>query len=170
LNKGSLSWAATSFRVVALPFLVYAFNQEIRTATYLLFLFVVFSDILDGYLAKTYGTSSQLGSYFDVFADFVFVSVMFFVFFNKGFYPIWIVLLICLVFSQFVLSSVYFKRASYDPVGKYYGSLLYGGISLTLLFTEQMLYNMVKVGIVVFTVISLGSRVWFFMHPKREKK
>ncbi len=170
MNKGSLSWAATSFRVVALPFLVYAFNQEIRTATYLLFLFAVFSDVLDGHLAKKYGTDSQLGSYFDVLADFIFVSVMFFVFFSKGLYPVWIVLLVCLVFGQFILSSVYFKRASYDPVGKYYGSLLYGGIGLTLLFTEQMVYNVVTVGIGVFTVISLVSRVWYFLHPKREKK
>lgn len=156
--------------MVALPFLVYAFNQEIKIATYLLFLFAVFSDVLDGYLAKKYGTSSQLGSYFDVFADFVFVSVIFFVFFSKGLYPFWIVLLICLVFGQFILSSVYFKRASYDPIGKHYGSLLYGGIGLTLLFSEQMVYNVVTLGIAVFTVISLVSRVWHFMNQKREKK
>ena len=169
MNKGSLSWAVTSFRVVALPFLVYSFNQDVWIATYLLFLFAVFSDFLDGYLAKKYGTASQLGSYFDSVTDFVFVSVMFLVFVSKGLYPFWIVLLICIVFGQFILSSIYLKKASYDPIGKYYGSLMYGGIGLTLLFSEQLVYNIVTVGVVVSTVISLVSRVWYFMHSKKEK-
>ncbi|MFZ7137030.1 MAG: CDP-alcohol phosphatidyltransferase family protein [archaeon] len=169
MNKGSLSWAITSFRVVALPFLVYSVNQEIIALTYLLFLFAVFSDFLDGYVAKKFETASQLGSYFDVIADFVFVFVMFLVFVNKGLYPVWIVLLICLVFGQFILSSLYLKRTTYDPIGKYYGSLMYGGIGLTLLFSEQIVYSIVTLGIGVSTVISLATRAGYFMHSKKEK-
>jgi len=170
LNKASLPWAITAFRVVALPFLVYSFNQELTIATYLLFLAAIFSDFMDGYLTKKYGTSSQLGFYFDVLADFVFVSVMFLVFVNNGFYPFWIVLLISVVFGQFILSSIYFKKANYDPVGKYYGSLMYGGIGLTLLFPEQIVYNIVTAGIVLSTAISLATRVAYFVLLQRKKK
>ena len=169
MNKGSLSGAITSFRVVVLPFLVYSFNQEITELTYLLFLFAVFSDFLDGHVAKKYETTSQLGSYFDVTADFVFVLVMFLVFVNKGVYPVWIVLLICLVFGQFILSSLYLKRTSYDPIGKYFGSLMYGGIGLTLLFSEQTVYNIVTVGVVVSATIILVTRAGYFMGSQIRK-
>ena len=169
MNKGNLSWAITSFRVVALPFLVYSFNQEITALTYLLFLFAVFSDFLDGYVAKKYETSSQLGSYFDVTADFVFVLVMFLVFVSNGLYSIWIVVLICLVFGQFILSSVYWKRTSYDPIGKYYGSLMYGGIGLTLLFSDPIVYTIVSLGVIVSTVTSLITRAWYFMRSQKRK-
>ena len=118
----------TSLRVVAFPLLIYAFNQEIKAATYALFLFAVSTDFLDGYVAKKLETTSMLGSYFDVTADFLFVSGMFLVFILEGFYPSWILLLTIFVFSQFMLTSVYSKHAFYDTVGKYYGSLMYGGI------------------------------------------
>jgi CDP-diacylglycerol--glycerol-3-phosphate 3-phosphatidyltransferase len=169
LNKGSLSGAITSFRVVVLPFLVYSFNQEITELTYLLFLFAVFSDFLDGHVAKKYETTSQLGSYFDVTADFVFVLVIFLAFVNKGLYPVWIVLLICLVFGQFILSSLYLKRTSYDPIGKYFGSFMYGGIGLTLLFSEPIVYNIVTVGVVVSTTIILVTRAGHFMSSQIRK-
>lgn len=162
-----MPWAITSFRIIALPFLVYTFNQEITSITYVLFLFAVFSDFLDGYWAKKYETASQLGSYFDVTADFLFVTVMFLIFVIKGIYPFWIVLLICLVFGQFILSSIYFKKTSYDPIGKYYGSLMYGGIGLTLFFSQEIVHSIVLVGVIVSTMVSLVSRVMYFL-PSRK--
>ncbi len=169
MKKQTIPWAVTSLRLVVLPFLIYSFNQEIRVAAYALFLFVICTDFLDGYLAKKLEVTSRLGSYFDVTADFLFVSSMFLTFIFKRVYPLWIFLLIVFVFVQFMLTSFYSKRAVYDPVGKYYGSLMYGGIGLTLLFPEQLVYSIVTIGIVVFTMVSLFSRLAYFLRAQNHK-
>ncbi len=163
LKKHRVPWAITALRVVALPILIYSFNQEIKVATYALFVFAILTDFLDGYVAKKYQVTSQLGAYFDASADFLFVWVMFLVFVNKGFYSVWILLLIILAFLQFILPSIYLKKTSYDPVGKYYGSVLYTGVGLTLLFSGQLVYSIVTVGVVGFTGIFLVSRAVYFL-------
>jgi len=169
LKKQTVPWAITSLRLVALPFLIYSFNQQIRVAAYALFLFAMFTDFLDGYVAKKLEATSRLGSYFDVTADFLLVSGMFITFVLEEFYPPWILLLIVAVFVQFMLTSLYSKRAVYDPVGKYYGSLMYGGIGLTLLFPDQLVYSIVTIGIVVSTIASLVSRVAYFLRAQNCK-
>ena len=80
MKKQTVPWAITSLRVVALPFLLYSFNKQIQAATYALFLFVICTDFVDGYVAKKLEATSRLGSYFDVAADFLFVSGMFLAF------------------------------------------------------------------------------------------
>ena len=170
LHNNKVPWMITVLRIVALPFLIYFFNQDIRAATYVLFLFVVFTDFLDGYLAKKLKTASILGAYFDVTTDFVFVSVMFLVFILEGFYPLWTLLLIVLVFAQFMITSIYLKQANYDPVGKYYGSLMYCGVGLTLLSQEQLMLSIVSFGIVVYTVATLFSRITFLLLRKNKQQ
>lgn len=169
MKKQTVPWAITSLRVVAVPFILYSFNQQIRVATYALFLFAICTDFLDGYVAKKLEATSRLGSYFDVTADFLFVSGMFLTFILEEFYPLWILLLIVTVFVQFMLTSLYLKRTIYDPVGKYYGSLMYGGVGLTLLFPEQLVYKTVIIGIVISTIVSLFSRLAYFLRAQNHK-
>jgi phosphatidylglycerophosphate synthase len=169
LKKQTIPWAITSLRVAALPLLIYSFNQQIQVATYALFLFAICTDFLDGYVAKKLEATSKLGSYFDVTADFLLVSGMFLTFILEELYPPWILLLIVAVFVQFMLTSLYSKRTVYDPVGKYYGSLMYGGIGLTLLFPEQLVYSFVTLGIVVSTIASLFSRLAYFLLAQKRK-
>ena len=169
MKRQTVPGVITSLRLVALPFLLYAFSQQIQAATYSLFLFAISTDFLDGYAAKKLEASSRLGSYFDVSVDFLFVSCMFLIFVLEEVYPLWILLLIVAVFVQFILTSFYSKRTIYDPVGKYYGSLMYGGIGLTLLFSEQIMYSIVTVGVVVSTVVSLFSRLVYFLRSQNHK-
>ena len=169
MKKQTIPWAITSLRLVALPFLLYSFSQEIRVVAYALFLFAVCTDFLDGYFAKKLEVTSRLGSYFDVTVDFLFVSGMFLAFILEGFYQLWILFLVVFVFVQFMLTSFYSKRTVYDPVGKYYGSLMYGGIGLTLLFPEQLVYSTVTIGIVVSTIASLFSRLAYFLRAQNHK-
>jgi phosphatidylglycerophosphate synthase len=163
LKKHNIPWTITSLRLVALPFLLYSFNKEIRVAIYSLFLFAVGTDFLDGFLAKRLKATSNLGFYFDATVDFIFISAMYMVFIFKGFFPSWILLLIISVFAQFILTSLYLKRIIYDPVGKYYGSLMYGGIGLTLLFSWQLIHDIVVIVIVDSSVASLCSRLAYFL-------
>jgi CDP-diacylglycerol--glycerol-3-phosphate 3-phosphatidyltransferase len=170
LKKHSIPWAITSLRIIASPFLIYSVNKEIRVATYPLFLFAVCTDFLDGFLAKRLKVTSKLGSYFDATADFFFVSVMYAEFILKGFYPSGILILTISVFAQFILTSLYLKRTIYDIIGKYYGSLMYGGIGLTLLFSEQLIHNIVIIGILVSSVASLCSRLAYFLRAQNRKQ
>jgi hypothetical protein len=66
------------------------------------------------------------------------------------------------VFALFVLTSR-FSSKIYDPVGKYYGSLLYGAIGLRFILSGQLFYDVVTVGVVVFSAASILSRATFFL-------
>jgi phosphatidylglycerophosphate synthase len=130
---------------------------------YCLFVFCIGTDLVDGFVARKLGISSKSGAFFDSIADFLFIYGLFGAFIVRGFYPSWIFVLLVFVFEQFILTSLYSKRAIYDPIGKYLGSLLFGGIGLTLLFPEQLVYNIVTIGIVFSTVASMVSRLAYFL-------
>ena len=127
-----------------------------------MFLFLLLSDLLDGYLARRFEVSSRFGTYFDVTADFILVFCMFIVFGSKGFCADWIMVLIVAMFAGFVLTGLSSSRI-YDPVGKYYGSLLYGAIGLRFIFVGPLFYNMVTLGVAIFSVASILSRAIFFL-------
>ena len=164
--KQNIPNAITSLRLVALPHLVYSFNHQITLVAYALFLFSICTDLVDGYVARKLGSASKFGAYLDVTVDLLFISGMYLTFIIKGIYSPWILLIIVFVFIQFMLSNVYLKQTIYDPIGKYYGSLLLGGIGLTLLFSDQLVYSIVTVGIVLSTAASLISRLTYFLRKR----
>jgi phosphatidylglycerophosphate synthase len=153
-------------RVAVLPVLIISFVLGFSLLSYALFLFAILTDFLDDYYAKKFHVASKLGAYFDATADFLFVSAMLSIFVFEGCYPLWLLLLVIVVFVQFILTNIVSRQAVYDPVGKYYGSLMYGAIGLTLLFQEQLLYSIIFVGIVSFSVACLFSRVYFLFSQK----
>jgi CDP-diacylglycerol--glycerol-3-phosphate 3-phosphatidyltransferase/cardiolipin synthase len=103
-------------------------------------------------------SQSTYGIWLDAIIDYIFISVMFLLFIEGGLYPYWILVLISIVFLQFLLTSILLKQL-YDPIGKYYGSLLFGAIGLTLLFSGRLFQEAITLGIVIVTVASLMSRV-----------
>ena len=159
----------TILRLVVLPHLVYAFNHQITIVAFALFLFSIGTDLADGFVARKLKAVSKLGGYLDVMIDFLFVFGLYLNFTIKGMYSPWILLIMIFVFSQFILSNVYLKQTIYDPIGKYYGSLLFGGIGLTLLFPHPLVYQIVTFGIVISTSASLISRLTYFLR-KRHKR
>ena len=156
----------TSLRIIAFPHLVYSFSNGFTLLVYGLFLFIISTDFLDGYIARKLKAESTIGAYFDITVDFFFISGMYFVFIYQRIFSPWILVIIVAVFMQFMLSNIYSKRMIYDPIGKYYGSLLLGGIGLTLLFQIQIVYNIVTFGIVASTIISIFSRIIYFLRAK----
>ena len=77
--------------------------------------------------------------------------------------------MIIFVFSQFIFSNMYLKKTIYDPIGKYYGSLLFGEIGLTLLFTHSLIYQIVTIGIIISTAASLISRLTCLLSQRKRK-
>lgn len=154
--------AVTALRLGLIPPLVFLVFNEMMIYGAALFLFLLFTDFLDGYLARKLGVSSKFGTYFDVTADFVLVFSLLLVFGSDGFYASWILILVAAVFAGFVLTGRSSSKV-YDPVGKYYGSMLFGVIGLRFIFSGPLLCGMVTVGVVTFSVVSILSRANFLL-------
>lgn len=156
-------------RLVTLPFLVFALRFGLVFVAYALFLFAVATDFADGYAATKLHLASKFGAYFDAIADFLFLFGVFAYFVASGLYSVWILILVAFEFAQFLLTS-HFSQIVYDPIGKYYGSLLYGAVGLTLLFLGGGIFTIVSVGVVIATVASLLSRLIYFVRVYKRKK
>ena len=154
-------------RVIILPLLAYSFIFDFTFAAYTLFLLAIGTDFLDGYLARKMDLGTKFGAYFDATVDFIFIMGMFRVFVTVGLYPYWVLPLILFVYVQFLITS-FRSQKIYDPIGKYYGSLLFGAVGLTLLFSGQLFYYIITGGIAVVTGASLISRLVYILKPKNE--
>lgn len=148
----------SSLRMSALPFFFYLFNLGNVAACLGLLAFCAATDFLDGYLARRLRVASRFGAYFDAATDFVLMFGVFTFFYVHAYYPVWFLLLIAASFIQFLVTSHYSKKL-YDPVGKYLGSTLYIGITLTLLFPAQATFSFVQYAFLTFFLISLISRI-----------
>jgi len=159
--------AITSFRVAAIPLVLYFLNIGDSTLFLALFLLSSFTDLADGYVARNIKTTSKAGAYFDSMADFGLIAGVFAVFTVKGIYPPWILAIIAISFGQFIITSLR-RDGIYDPVGKYFGSLLYAIIAMTLLVQTEVLYWLAQRVIVGFFAASLVSRIIFLGLNRRE--
>jgi len=131
-----------------------------------LFLFSVSTDFLDGYLARKLGASSRFGAYFDVTTDFIFVLSLFAAFIPQGVCAGWVLFIMVAEFVGFVLTSLYLTKI-YDPVGKYYGSLLFGVLCLRFFLSGQLFYDVVTVSVTAFAVASILSRAYFIIEKRK---
>jgi phosphatidylglycerophosphate synthase len=142
-----------------IPLLVYLVLTGMLAYGALLFILILGTDLADGYLARSLGQSSAFGSYFDVTTDFILVLSMFLVFDSEGFVPFWVVGMIASFFVLFIVTSVVFGKI-YDPIGKYYGSLLYGAIGLRFLASGEFVSELATVVITGYTAVSLSTRIY----------
>jgi CDP-diacylglycerol--glycerol-3-phosphate 3-phosphatidyltransferase/cardiolipin synthase len=124
------------------------------------------TDLVDGYLARRLGAVSSLGAYVDVTADFLVVLAGFAGFAWRGVYPWWMPFIIVLMFAQFIVTSQ-IGRPVYDPVGKYYGALLFVGIGVTLLLPDLAVHELVLAIVVGCTLVSLITRVRYLTASPR---
>lgn len=148
----------SSLRIVALPLFFYLYNTGNVVACLILLAFSAATDFFDGYVARRFKVTSKFGGYYDATTDFVLMFGVFAFFSTRGFYPLWLLLVIALSLVIFLASSLYSKKL-YDPVGKYIGSTLYIGIVLTLIFPSQAIFSFVEFAFLGFFLVSLLSRM-----------
>jgi phosphatidylglycerophosphate synthase len=160
-SKSYLPSAVTCLRFIAAPLFLYSFSSGQHIISLLIIVFAGVTDILDGYLARRMDSTSTLGAYLDVTADFTLIFVSFLAFVVRGWYDSWVLLLISILFVVFLASSR-LKKPIYDPVGKYLGSFLMGMILLSLLFPQPFLRRILLIILVLLSIISLISRFIFF--------
>jgi phosphatidylglycerophosphate synthase len=154
---------------VILPFLILSFRNDLILIADGLFLFAIATDFADGYAAKRLRVSSKLGALLDAAIDFVFIFCMFINFAAQGLYPTWLLSVIAVAFAQFVLTG-FLSETVYDPVGKYYGSLLYGAIGLTLLSSGRFVIEVVEAGVTLATIASILSRLLYLVKKAIAKR
>jgi CDP-diacylglycerol--glycerol-3-phosphate 3-phosphatidyltransferase/cardiolipin synthase len=160
----------TSLRLIFLPLFLYTFLLDLKTISFIIFLSLSLTDVLDGYLARKMNVSSSRGAYLDTIADFVLLLAAFTAFVIKGNYPSWILFLIIFMFLQFILTSK-IKMPVYDPLGKYFGTILFAAALITLIIQNKLLYNSIALFILLFAIISLLSRyIFLFIRWRKSKK
>lgn len=154
-------------RIIIVPIFLFTYLNGFILWANAVFIFAIITDALDGYLARKFNLTSPWGAYLDVTADFILIISIFVAFVFKAIYPFWILLVIIFMFLQFLVTSKT-KIPSYDPVGKYYGAFLFMVILLTLIFSDDLIYFSLLILMVVFSVVSVLSRVFFFLTNKNK--
>ena len=155
----------TGIRVILAPIFFLTIINDLLVYSLILFLFAVITDVLDGYFSRKWDVSSFKGAYFDITADFILVLAGFSAFVIKGVYPFWIIVIIIFMFIQFIVTSRS-KVIIYDPVGKYYGAFLFLAIFIGLIINNAHINLLLTIIIVVFTVISITSRILFIFNHR----
>ena len=87
----------SAIRIAVLPLLFYMYNMGNIALCLAVFAATTSTDLLDGFLARKLKVATRFGTYFDSTTDFVFVMGMFTFFAMKGFYSLWLLLLITAV-------------------------------------------------------------------------
>jgi phosphatidylglycerophosphate synthase len=159
MNPNSLlPCGISALRIAALLLFLYFNSLGSSFLCLLVFGFAAITDLFDGYVARKLGVASKSGAYFDAVTDFILVFGIFSAFALNGYYPVWLLLLIAASFTQFAVTG-YFGKRLYDPLGRYIGSVLYIGITLTLLFPVGTMLIIVQAGVFAFTSISFVTRM-----------
>jgi len=160
--KSHIPNALTSIRFLAGPIFFYAFLNGSFSVSIFILVLSGLTDVLDGYVARKMGTSSNKGAYLDVTADFVLIIICFMAYIFKGWYDPLIMGLIITMFLLFVATSG-FDKPVYDPVGKYLGAYLMLMILISLLFPEIVLRQVLVILLILICLTSVLTRLFFFM-------
>jgi len=131
-----------------------------REAALAWLLAICVTDVADGVLARRLDARTDVGAYLDVGADFVVVTAGFAGLARAGALPWWILALVGAMFAQFVLSSTR-RRPVYDPVGRYYGGLLFGVIAAALAVPDEGVWRVLALSVLGVTLASWISRLRF---------
>ena len=107
----------TASRIIFTILFFYAYFTDLIIFTFIWFISAIFTDIIDGIIARKLKVISGFGGYFDVVTDFFLIIMALIAFVIKGIYHFWLLILIGFMFFQFILSSR-LKGPIYDPVGK----------------------------------------------------
>ena len=100
-RRGSVGWVAglpnllTGFRVLVIPLVIGLLlwdGQASNQAAACLFIVAGISDVLDGLIARRYGSGSQLGIFFDLVGDKLLVAALLITMVELGWIPGWIAL------------------------------------------------------------------------------
>ena len=110
----------TIARILLVPVVVWAIASREMQIAFLLFLIAGVSDAIDGFLAKRFGMSSELGAYLDPLADKALIVSIYVSLGIAGALPIFLVILVVsrdiMIISAFLLSWLVDKPMPVRPL------------------------------------------------------
>ncbi|MAV80525.1 MAG: CDP-diacylglycerol--glycerol-3-phosphate 3-phosphatidyltransferase [Flavobacteriales bacterium] len=161
----------SAFRMIAFLPVIILFSSEYYLTSFFLFTVAAWSDFLDGFLARRYNITSNLGSLLDLLADKILVSstLIYLVFFTGNIYLL--ILTIIIIVREISISSlrlflvssgVEISNITPDKYGKLKTFLQM--ISLSLLLLHPIFGNLFLNVTLVFLLISSFLSILSFMN------
>lgn len=84
----------TLARIAALPFVIWRFMKGDRYGALAIYVLVVLTDVIDGFIARKYNKITNFGKLMDPLADKLLLLTMLILFCIEGTLPVWIVALV----------------------------------------------------------------------------
>ena len=161
----------SAFRMIAFLPVIILFSSEYYLTSFFLFTAAAWSDFLDGFLARRYNNTSNLGSLLDLLADKILVSstLIFLVFYTGNIYLL--ILTIVIVLREISISSlrlflvsngVEISKITPDKFGKLKTFLQMFSLSLLLVF--PLLGNVFFIGVLILLLISTFFSIISFIN------
>ena len=161
----------SAFRMIAFLPVIILFSSEYYLTSFLLFTAAAWSDFLDGFLARRYKITSNLGSLLDLLADKVLVSsiLIFLVFYTGNIYIL--ILSTIIILREISISSlrlflvsngVEISKITPDKFGKLKTFLQM--FSLSLLLIHPLLGNIFFVSVLILLLLSTFLSILSFLN------
>jgi len=110
----------TLARILCVPIMVWAIASQAMLLAFVLFLAAGISDLVDGYLAKHFGMTSELGAYLDPLADKALIVSIYVALGINGAIDRWLVILVVsrdiMIVSAVILSWLVGKPVAVKPL------------------------------------------------------
>jgi CDP-diacylglycerol--glycerol-3-phosphate 3-phosphatidyltransferase len=161
------------FRMIAFLPVIILFSSEYYITSFFLFTAAAWSDFLDGFLARKYNLTSNLGSLLDLLADKILVSsiLIFLVFYTGNIYLL--ILTIIIILREISISSlrlllvssgVEFSNITPDKFGKLKTFIQMFSLSLLLLYPMfgDFFFNIILIFLLISTFFSLLTFLNYF--------
>tara|TARA_B100000989_G_scaffold229542_1_gene176428 strand:+ start:114 stop:650 length:537 start_codon:yes stop_codon:yes gene_type:complete len=161
----------SAFRMLSFLPVIFLFSSEYYLTSFFLFTAAAWSDFLDGFLARRYNLTSNLGSLLDLLADKILVSsiLIFLVFYTGNMFLL--ILTILIVVREISISSlrlllvsngVEFSNITPDKFGKFKTFLQMFSLSLLLIY--PLLGNFFFMSVLILLMISTFFSVASFLN------
>jgi cardiolipin synthase (CMP-forming) len=166
----SLPNLITLARILSVPIMVWSIMNGWMLAAFLLFLAAGVSDAIDGYLAKRFAMTSELGAYLDPLADKALIVSIYVTLGVSGEIPRWLVILVVsrdiMIVGAVLLAWLVGKPLPMKPllVSKFNtaAQLLFAGVVLATLglrFHADWLVATAMAAVTLLTLISVAAYV-----------
>ncbi len=160
----------TLARILSVPVMVWAIASDWMLLAFAIFLAAGVSDAVDGYLAKRFGMTSELGAYLDPLADKALIVSIYLTLGFNGAIPRWLVILVVsrdiMIVGAIMLAWLVGKPLPVRPlfVSKLNtaAQILFAGLVLASLgfrFDAGWVIDLAMLAVAALTLISVGGYV-----------
>jgi phosphatidylglycerophosphate synthase len=165
--KRYLPSIVTGIRILLAPAFYFAFLKCSCSIAFAIFALGACTDAIDGRLARKFEAVSAFGAYFDAIADFILIMSALIAFIQVKWYCYLLAGFVLFSFFSFIVTSG--KAALiYDPVGKYFGTVLIVGIATTLIIPYLVVRKAVTYSILAVFAASQFYRYRYLLRRTRE--